>query len=263
MSYRGNTPTLYSEKFRDTEGVLFDVDWTLITFGEAKRAAVNRAISSMINAGLPLTADEAKLKVYTIYRQTKDIEYQTVFDDLLNGLNLPETVWHKILAAGVNGYRKGKEGALTLYPHTIPTLLELRSRGYVLGAISDAPTKQLWLRLDATGLADYFKTVITPDNDGNKKPHPSLFRRALSELRVRPEQTIMVGDNPAADLLGAKRIGMKTILAKYGLQDASTLDEAEKLVFYSQIQDSNDSDQVPDAEINDIEELLFLLPSHH
>ncbi len=70
----------------------------------------------------------------------------------------------------------------------------------------------------------------------------------------------MVGDLPPTDLSGAKRIGMKTIWAKYGMQDVSMLDDAEKLVFYTQTQDDSDQKQIPDAEISDIQELLDLLP---
>jgi ribonucleotide monophosphatase NagD (HAD superfamily) len=40
------------------------------------------------------------------------------------------------------------------------------------------------------------------------KPEPYLFVEALSILGTHPERTLVVGDNPSTDGLGAKRMGM-------------------------------------------------------
>ncbi|MCC6532448.1 MAG: HAD-IIA family hydrolase [Burkholderiales bacterium] len=40
------------------------------------------------------------------------------------------------------------------------------------------------------------------------KPEPCLFMQALRILGTRPERTLVIGDNPATDGLGAKRSGM-------------------------------------------------------
>ncbi len=249
----------YSQYFKDIRSVLFDIDWTLITFGEAKRAAVNRAVKDMVDAGLPLSPEEAKWRIYQIYKE-KGIEYQLVFDDLLVGFGLSRTQKNRIWATAVNGYRETRNGMLTTYPYAIPTLGELSRRGYLLGAVTDAPEKESWLRIHHTNLDPYLKVVVTFDEDKIKKPDPSSFRKALIELRLNPEEVVMVGDNPMIDLAGAKQVGMKTIWAKYGLQDVATLDKAEKLVFYMQQQDTNDRKQIPDAEINSLRELQELLP---
>jgi HAD superfamily hydrolase (TIGR01450 family) len=41
------------------------------------------------------------------------------------------------------------------------------------------------------------------------KPEPALFLRALALLDARPEDAVMVGDNPATDGAGALRLGMQ------------------------------------------------------
>lgn len=251
---------LYSTCFKDVEGILFDLDYTLINFGEAKRKAVDRAIKEMINVGLPIPYSEAKRQIYRIYKQN-GIEYQLVFDDFVSRLNLSRTQKNKIWAAAVHGYRETRRRILTTYPHTIPTLVELTRRGYQFGIISDATEKEVWLRIFDTNLQPYFKVVVTLDEDGLKKPHPQVFRKAVRELDLISEKVIMIGDNPPYDLAGAKKLGIKTIWAKYGIQDISELDDAEKLVFYTQQQDPDDPFQIPDAEIDDIQELLDLLPT--
>lgn len=254
----GKQLTLYSPYFKGVRGALFDIDWTLITFGEAKRAAVNKAVKDMVDAGLPLSPEEAKWRIYQIYKE-KGIEYQLVFDDLLADFNLSRTQRNRIWATAVNGYREVRDDMLTTYPYAIPTLEELSRRGYLLGAITDAPEKEAWLRIHHTGLDTYLKVVVTFDEDKMRKPYPSVFRKALKELGLNPEEMVMVGDNPMIDLSGSKQIGMKTIWAKYGLQDIVTLDKAERLVFYTQQQDTNDRSQIPDAEINSLRELQDLL----
>ncbi|MBM7854055.1 HAD superfamily phosphatase (TIGR01668 family) [Desulfohalotomaculum tongense] len=44
------------------------------------------------------------------------------------------------------------------------------------------------------------------------KPRRKAFRRALRMLQVKPEETAMVGDQVFTDVLGAKRLGLYTIL---------------------------------------------------
>ena len=39
---------------------------------------------------------------------------------------------------------------------------------------------------------------------------------ALDSLKINSEDTIMVGDWPERDVEGAKKVGMKTIFARYG-----------------------------------------------
>ena len=39
---------------------------------------------------------------------------------------------------------------------------------------------------------------------------------SLESLGLKPEETIMIGDWPERDVVGAKQIGMKTAFARYG-----------------------------------------------
>jgi HAD superfamily hydrolase (TIGR01450 family) len=48
------------------------------------------------------------------------------------------------------------------------------------------------------------------------KPSPTLFRGILKKFRARPDDCIMISDDPLSDLLGAKRLGMKTIFVTSG-----------------------------------------------
>ena len=74
-----------------------------------------------------------------------------------------------------------------------------------------------WLRLTEMGAADYFNVVVA--YTGKRKPHPLPLRRAVKALGIKPENILFVGDDPRRDIRGAKWMGMKTALARYGLQD--------------------------------------------
>ena len=195
------------------KAVVFDLDNTLVDFMQMKQRAVNAAISSMIDAGLQLSFDEVNAGIQQIYKE-QGIEYQRVFDSLLQ--QLLGHVDHKILAAGIIGYRRAREASLVTYPHVHLTLYELAKMGLKLAVVSDAPKLEAWLRLCYLGLQHIFDHVVTFEDTGERKPRPAPFQRALSLLEVRAEESLMVGDWAERDIVGAKQVGMKTAFARYG-----------------------------------------------
>jgi len=51
------------------------------------------------------------------------------------------------------------------------------------------------------------------------KPSPGYFRGILTRYRVKPQNALMVGDDIETDILGAQRLGIKTVLVKTGKYD--------------------------------------------
>lgn len=195
------------------KAIIFDLDNTLVDFMRMKENAVNAALDAMIDAGLKLDRKTAKEKIFKIYER-EGIEDQTVFDKFL--LQEFKEIDYRIHAAGVVGYRRAKLASMVLYPHVNLTLIELTKRGLKLGVVSDAPRKQVWLRLCELNLHHIFHVVITFDDTGEKKPSPAPFTKALSLLGVGHDEAIMVGDWAERDVIGARKIGMKTVFARYG-----------------------------------------------
>ncbi len=193
--------------------VIFDLDNTLVDFMRMKEEAIDAAADAMIDAGLKLSKEETKKKLYEIYDRY-GIEYQKVFDDFL--IQELGEIDYKIHAAGIVAYRRAREAALVLYPHANMTLMELAKRGLKLAVLSDAPRLQAWLRVCQLQLHHIFDFVITLDDTGVRKPDPLPFRKALSLLGIRPEEALMVGDWPERDVIGAKRVGIRTVFARYG-----------------------------------------------
>jgi FMN phosphatase YigB (HAD superfamily) len=64
--------------------------------------------------------------------------------------------------------------------------------------------------LERTGLREYFDAIVVSDQLGIRKPRPEIFEAVLEALDVAPEETLHVGDNLAADVAGAARVGIRT-----------------------------------------------------
>jgi len=195
------------------KAVFFDLDNTLVDFFRMKQSSVRAAVVAMLDAGLDGSFDETLKQIMEIYK-TEGIEYQKVFDSFLEA-RLGE-INYKILASAVVAYRKAREASLVLYPHVTATLTSLVRRGIKLAIITDAPPMQAWLRLCHLNLHHLFDTVIVTEELGALKPSPIPFRKALERLDVQPSQALMIGDWPERDIVGAKKVGIRTVFARYG-----------------------------------------------
>ncbi len=195
------------------KAVVFDFDNTLMDFMKMKRAAVEAAVEAMIDAGLTFKKAEMVEKIYKVY-SLEGIEDQTIFDKVLTSEF--GKIDYRILASGIIGYRRAKEGTLALYPHVQLTLTGLVRMGLKMAVVSDAPRLPVWLRICGLGLHHYFDAVVTTDDTGFKKPHEKPFLMALEKLNVKPAEAIMIGAWAERDMVGAKKVGLVTVFARYG-----------------------------------------------
>lgn len=195
------------------KAILFDLDNTLMDFMLMKRKSCEAAIEAMINAGLSMSRERGMSILFRLYGE-KGIEYDRIFQEFLKATM--KRVDYKILAKGINAYRKAQIAYVKPYPKAMETLIKLRERGMNLGIVSDAPSVNAWIRLVEMKLEDFFDVVITFHDTGEKKPSKAPFLRAVKELGIKPENILFVGDRPERDIKGAKSVGMKTAFAVYG-----------------------------------------------
>ena len=62
--------------------------------------------------------------------------------------------------------------------------------------------------LQLLGLADAFDGIFLSSDFSCRKPSPAFFRAALERAGVLPEEALMVGNDPLADIRGAETVGM-------------------------------------------------------
>ena len=193
--------------------VIFDLDNTLLDFMKMKLIAVKAAITGMQEAGLEVDSEKAYERIIEMYSE-QGWENQQIFD-----IYLTETIGHvdnKLLAAGIVSYRRAREANLQVYPNVNSTLSQLIKMNIKLAVVSDAPSREAWMRLYYLNLHHIFDFVLTFDDTRAHKPSPIPFKMALERLDCAAENTLMVGDWPERDVEGAKQLGMKTIFARYG-----------------------------------------------
>jgi HAD superfamily hydrolase (TIGR01549 family) len=100
-----------------------------------------------------------------------------------------------------------------LYDDVLPVLRTLRSRGFLLGLISNTH-RSLESFQSHFELDELISATVSSSEHGYNKPHPSIFRTALRLLAVAPDEAVMVGDSYTHDIEGARTIGMRGVLLR-------------------------------------------------
>jgi putative hydrolase of the HAD superfamily len=129
---------------------------------------------------------------------------QLVFDRL-GYPDLPESFFRDVDRA----FRQ--RSAFFVFPDVVPALDAMQAAGLRLGVVSNwgwyAPEL-----LQTLELARHFEIMSISARVGYQKPHPAIFEHALDLLEVGPDEAIHVGDDPDADVLGARRVGIEPVL---------------------------------------------------
>jgi len=66
-------------------------------------------------------------------------------------------------------------------------------------------------KLRTCGLDGFVDALVVSEEAGTSKPDPTIFRVALDRLHAWPGNAVMVGDSWAADVVGARRAGIRAI----------------------------------------------------
>ncbi len=126
------------------------------------------------------------------------------------GFNHPD--FNEIVREVWTEYLKEWPKQSTLYDDTTLLLKALRGK-YKLGLVTnypDGPTARKVFR--KFRFEEVFDSLVISGEVGYRKPSWIIFERALTELGSNPKDALMVGDTFIADVLGPKKMGMKSIL---------------------------------------------------
>jgi putative hydrolase of the HAD superfamily len=196
--------------------VIFDVDGTLLDHAGAQRAGLFKLYGTLEEAQhvsveefVAIWQREAD-RYWQQYAageisfvQQRLLRVKAVFD-CLGGYATDEqamAVFHTYLAA--------YEGSWKLYDDALPCLDSLS--GYRLAVISNGDSGQQRRKLERTGIASRFDSVVISGDLGVYKPDPRIFEQSLQELGVSARETVYIGDHLESDALGAQGVGMQAI----------------------------------------------------
>ena len=149
-------------------------------------------------------------KLWDLYRQNKiekdklrDERFKITLDEF--GINSPE------LAANLGeDYVAHCPKKTNLFPYVHSTLNYLKDR-YALHIITNGFEEVQYQKLENSNLIDYFEQIITSEQVGFKKPSQQIFKFSMLKAFAKPSDSLMIGDDLHADILGAKDIGMAQV----------------------------------------------------
>ena len=102
--------------------------------------------------------------------------------------------------------------AIQLPPHSLRMLQMLRPH-WRLGIVTNGIPAVQRRKVEALGLADAVDTIVYAAEHGARggKPERAPFMAAVRALAVSVDRTVFVGDDEWCDLVGATRVGMRTV----------------------------------------------------
>lgn len=105
-----------------------------------------------------------------------------------------------------------------LIPDTFLVLEELKLK-YNMHIITNGFKEVQRRKLEKSKLIHYFNTVTISEDVGVKKPDKLIFEHAIFSAKAKIENSIMIGDNYHADILGASALGMRAIYFNFHKTD--------------------------------------------
>jgi putative hydrolase of the HAD superfamily len=146
----------------------------------------------------------------------------------------------------------------------IATLQEIRGRARKLGLISNTgrspgtALRELMANLD---ILHFFDATLFSDEVGYRKPDRRIFEAAMVQLGSTPQRTIHIGDDPDADIRGAKQMGMHAVLFDYPVPEEFRRDPSSLFALTRANRGVANSEVEPDAKVTSLKETVAFVDS--
>jgi len=111
-----------------------------------------------------------------------------------------------------------------LYPDVENAFSRIRNLGLKIAVITTTPLFMFCESIKP--IRRHLDCIITGCEAGCDKSNPRMYVKALKLLEVRPEECIVVGDDPQLDVAIPKRLGMYTILLDRQLSHKDSIADA-------------------------------------
>ena len=188
------------------KAVLFDLDETLLVRKAAIRAFIADQHRRYVAVLEGIGRDRYVARFLALEdegRTPKAVVYPQLAAEL--GLGAP------IAADLLVEYQAIYPRYAVLSPGATETLVALRGRGLKTGIVTNGSAVVQNGKIDATGLRPLLDIVLVSEAEGLRKPDRRIFELALQRLNLTAHEVIFVGDNPAADVDGARAAGLLAV----------------------------------------------------
>jgi HAD superfamily hydrolase (TIGR01549 family) len=197
--------------------VLFDLDDTLFD-----HAATARAALAATAAGRPTLHGVPLEDLFQRYSELLEEMHPRVMTGEIPYLVAREKRFQRLLApyeGGLSG-AESQQVAEQHYGHYqrlrqpvagALVLLQRLKPAYKIGIVTNNRTVEQREKLRFLKMDTLVDALITSEDVGVLKPDPAIYQVALHRLQATPAQTVMVGDNWSADVLGALAVGIRPV----------------------------------------------------
>jgi len=203
--------------------IFFDLDHTIWDFDSNAKIAMFQIFHEMkLEESLAVSADD----FYPIYLENNSLLWARYEQGFISSSDLKwKRMWRTLL------HFKRPDEALsrlmsekfldilpvqpTLFPYTIEILEYLKNKNYKLHLITNGFEETQKLKIQHSGIADYFVEMITSERSQSMKPKKEIFEYALNTTGASLEASIMIGDNLKADIQGAINAGMDNVFMNH------------------------------------------------
>lgn len=208
------------------KGVLFDLGSTLIEYenipwDEMNLMSLKAGYKALLDEGINLPSYDKITEEYIRIRQknressAKTLKEWVVTDaisELLKSIDVKNN--SEQITRFFNAYYKVVADQLTIFDDTADVLDKLKKTGFKLGLVSNTifPESYHKLDLERFGLIDYFDFMLFSSSFGYRKPHPSIYNRAIELSGQKADQLIFIGDRYNEDYIGPRDNGIFSIL---------------------------------------------------
>ena len=199
--------------------IFFDLDRTLWDFDAAAEVAFERIYEqyNLKSLGIP-SAHE----FHEVYHPLNERLWELYREDKITKADLNRTRFLKPLEHyGIHDveladhlsedYVYWSPRIVRLVPGTME-LLEYLKPKYHLHLITNGFEEVQDTKLTLSGMKPYFETLTVSEEVGVKKPNPEIFQYALRKAHATAEESLMIGDEMAVDIDGARAAGIDTVL---------------------------------------------------
>jgi HAD superfamily hydrolase (TIGR01509 family) len=204
------------------EAVLFDLfDTLLLIKGEVYYPpCLRRLFEFLVKNGVNVSFEdfnrvyfEVRDKLYSESRKSlEEPHFNVRVSQTLHRLGYSLGVSDPVVAGATMAFADEFTRYVSLDTDTLDVLEKLHGK-YKLGVVSNfAIPECAWKLVENFGLKRFFDVVVISGDINKRKPSPEIFEKALKGLGVDASRAVFVGDMLDLDVVGPKRVGMKTVL---------------------------------------------------
>ncbi len=199
--------------------IFFDLDHTLWDF-ETNSIQTFKQVLKMYNIGIDLSKF---MEVYSpinhnywkLYRDNKVSKSELRYGRLKDTFDrLDYDISDELIDVLAEEYINYLPFNNALFDGTHEILTYLKPK-YKIHIITNGFEEVQHKKMSNANLLEYFDKIITSEEVGVKKPNRKIFEYALNKANALLEESMMIGDNFEADILGARNAGMQTIFCKF------------------------------------------------